>query len=250
MNKMRLSKSWIIAAKDFAVFRKKKNIIYSIAGAPLVVGVLIPAVIWYAGQRSGSRMSPAELVILLPAFSFFYLVLAGYLPTTIASYSLVGEKVEKSLEPLLATPITDSEILLGKGIAAFILPVAGILVGSTIFMTLMDLVTRSRLGYYFFPNWNAAIVLFFMVPVAALLSVEWNVIISSKVSDIRVAQQFGAFAVIPLAGIYVSGEINLIDLGVTNNLIYISVALAAADVILFILARAAFRREEILTRWK
>ncbi|HZW56278.1 MAG TPA: ABC transporter permease subunit [Nitrososphaerales archaeon] len=248
---MRLSKSWIIASKDFAIFRKKKNIIYTIAVVPLLVAFLISGVLWYAGQRNGgTRLAPAELAILLPAFSFFYLILAGYLPTTIASYSLVGEKVEKSLEPLLATPTTDSEILLGKSIAALILPVAGILVGSTIFMTLMDLVTRSHLGYYFFPNLNSDIVFFIMVPLAALLSVEWNVIISSKVSDIRIAQQFGALAVIPLAGIYVTGEIGLIDLGITNNLLYIIAALAAIDVILFVLARAAFRREEILTKWK
>ncbi|MDG6904177.1 MAG: hypothetical protein JRN20_00155 [Nitrososphaerota archaeon] len=41
------------------------------------------------------------MAILLPAFSLLFLMLAGYLPTTIASYSL-GAKVEKSLEPLLA----------------------------------------------------------------------------------------------------------------------------------------------------
>ncbi|MDG6904201.1 MAG: ABC transporter permease [Nitrososphaerota archaeon] len=248
---MRLSKSWIIASKDFAIFRKKKNIVYSIAIVPSLVAVLISAVLWFAGHRSGgNRLAPAELVILLPAFSFFYLILAGYLPTTIASYSLVGEKVEKSLEPLLATPTTDSEILLGKSIAAFILPVAGILVGSTIFMTLMDFVTRSHLGYYFFPNLNSVIVSFIMVPLAALLSVEWNIMISSRVSDIRVAQQFGAFVVIPLAGIYVTGEIGLVNLGVTNNLLYIIAALAVIDVILFILARTTFQREEILTKWK
>jgi ABC-2 type transport system permease protein len=247
---MRLSKSWIIASKDFAVFRKKKNVLYTTAVVPLLVAFLIPAVIWYVEQRNTHRTSPAELVILLPAFSFFYLILAGYLPTTIASYSLVGEKVEKSLEPLLATPTTDSEILLGKAIAAFIPTVASVLAGSAIFMAVMDFVTRSNLGYYFFPNWNAIIVLFIMVPIAAILSVEWNVFISSRVSDVRIAQQFGVLVMIPLLGIYVSGEVNLIDLGVTNNLLYISVALAAVDVILFVLARATFRREEILTKWK
>jgi ABC-2 type transport system permease protein len=113
---MRLSKSWIIASKDFKVFSKKKNIIYSILVVPLIVSFLIPIVIDYAGQSKGGSGIPAsELTILLPAFTFFYLILAGLIPTTIASYSLVGEKVEKSLEPLLATPTTDSEILLGKG---------------------------------------------------------------------------------------------------------------------------------------
>ncbi|HKW05614.1 MAG TPA: ABC transporter permease subunit, partial [Nitrososphaerales archaeon] len=184
---MRLSKSWIVASKDFEVFKKKKNIIYSIIIVPIFVAFLISGVLWFSGQRSGgTRVSPAELAILLPAFSFFYLILAGYLPTTIASYSLVGEKVEKSLEPLLATPTTDSEILFGKGIAAFIPPVAGILVGSVVFMTLMDYVTHGYLGYYFFPNWNAIIVFTVMVPLAAILSVEWNVFISSKVSDVRI----------------------------------------------------------------
>lgn len=247
---MRLSKSWIIAAKDFEVFRKKKNIIYTTAIVPLLVAVLISGVVWFTEHKNGSRMTSAELAILLPAFSFFYLILAGYLPTTLASYSLVGEKVEKSLEPLLATPTTDSEILLGKAIAAFIPPIAGIIGGSVIFMALMDFVTRSKLGYYFFPNWNAAIVFFVMVPIAAILSVEWNVIISSRVSDVRIAQQFGALVVIPLAGIYVSGELNVVNLGVTNNLLTIVAILFVIDIILFYLARATFRREEILTKWK
>jgi ABC-2 type transport system permease protein len=248
---MRLSKSWIIASKDFAIFRKKKNIIYSVAIVPSFIAVLISAIIWYTGQRNGgTRMTPVELVILLPAFSFWYLILAGYLPTTLASYSLVGEKVEKSLEPLLATPTTDSEILLGKGFAAFVPPVAGILAGSAVFMTLMDVVTRGKLGYYFFPNWNAAIVFFVMVPLAALLSVEWNVFISSRVSDIRIAQQFGVFVVIPLAGVYILGELNIVDLGITNNLLIIAAIFFVIDVVLFYVARATFRREEILTKWK
>ena len=220
------------------------------AYVPFFIAVGLPAVIWFVEQRNSARTSPAELAILLPAFSFLYLIFAGYLPTSLASYSLVGEKVEKSLEPLLATPTTDSEILLGKGIAAFIPPVAGILAGSAVFMTLMDLVTRSKLGYYFFPNWNSILLLFVMVPLAALLSVEWNVIISSRASDVRIAQQFGALAVIPLGVIYVAGEINLIDLGITNNLLIIAAILLVIDVVLFYLARATFRREEILTRWK
>jgi ABC-2 type transport system permease protein len=247
---MRLSKSWIVASKDFAVFRKKKNIIYSSLVIPFVIAILLPTVISYAENRPASKMTPAELTILLPAFTFFYLILAGYAPTTISSYSLVGEKVEKSLEPLLATPTTDSEILFGKGFAAFIPPVAGILAGSTVFMALIDIVTHPKLGYYFFPNWNAAIVFYAMVPLAAILSVGWNVIISSRVSDVRIAQQFGALVVLPLAGIYVSGELDIVDLGVTNNLLIIAAILLVIDVVLVYLARATFHREEILTKWK
>jgi ABC-2 type transport system permease protein len=248
---MRLSKSWIIALKDFKIFRRKKYVIYSLVVVPLIVSFLLPIVIEYAEHGNGTSGIPAsKLPILLPAFTFFYLILAGMIPTTIASYSLVGEKVEKSLEPLLATPTTDSEILLGKGIAAFLPPIGAILGGATIFMVLMDLVTHGTLGYYFFPNWNAAIVIFLMVPLAAIMSVEWNVIISARVSDVRVAQQVGILLILPFAGIYVSGELDLIPLGSTSNLLIIAGILLVVDVLLLYVAKATFRREEILTKWK
>ena len=202
-------------------------------------------------MRNGGRGIPAaQLPVLLPAFAFFYLILAGFIPTSIASYSIVGEKVEKSLEPLLATPTTDGEILLGKGISAFLPPIAAIWGGSAVFMVLIDLVTRGTLGYNFFPNWNAGIVLFLMVPLAAIMSVEWNVIISSRVSDVRVAMQLGALVVLPFGGIYVSGELNLISLGDASNLLIIAGILLVVDVLLLYVARATFRREEILTKWK
>jgi ABC-2 type transport system permease protein len=248
---MRLSKSWVIAEKDFKTFRKKKNIIYSLVAVPLIVAVLIPVVIEYAGHRNGQNGLPAtELLILLPAFSFFYVILAAYLPTPIASYTIVGEKVEKSLEPLLATPTTDTEILLGKGIAAFLPPMGAVLGGSVVFMTLMDLVTQSKLGYYYFPSWSSAMELSLLAPLAALLSVQVNVIVSSRMSDVRTSQQLGALTVLPLAGLYVSGELSIVDLGSRTNLLIIAAAILVVDVVLFFVAKATFRREEILTKWK
>ncbi len=242
---MRLSKSWIIAAKDFKTLRKKKNILYTLFVIPFLIAVLIPAVIGYVAHKS-----PAELVVFLPAFLFFYVILAAYLATPIASYTIVGEKVEKSLEPLLATPTTDSEILLGKGISAFLPPLAAVLGGSALFMLLMDLTTKDKLGYYYFPDWNSAIVILLLLPLALLMSVQVNVIVSSRVADVRTGQQLGALAVIPFMGVYLAGELNLINLGEASNLLIIAAALLVVDVLLFFVSRATFRREEILTRWK
>jgi hypothetical protein len=77
-----------------------------------------------------------------------------------------------------------------------------------------------------------------------------NVIVSSRVTDIRSGQQLGALTMIPFLGLYVAGELNLIDLGDTSNLLIIAAALLVVDVLLFFLSRATFRREEILTKWK
>lgn len=248
---MKLSKSWIIAEKDFKTFRKKTNIIYSLVAVPLVVAFLISFVLDYAGHRNGQTgLAPAELLILLPAFVFFYVIIAAYLPTPISSYTIIGEKVEKSLEPLLATPTTDGEILFGKGIAAFLPPMGAVLGGSAVFMLLTDLVTKGRLGYYYFPNWNAAIALFLLAPLAAMMSVQMNVIISSRISDVRTGQQIGALTILPFAGLYVAGELDIVALGLTNNLLIIAGAIALIDVVLFFVSKATFRREEILTKWK
>jgi hypothetical protein len=82
------------------------------------------------------------------------------------------------------------------------------------------------------------------------MSVLMNIIISSRVTDIRAGQQLGALAVLPFAGLYVSGELDLINLGVASNLLIIAAALLVVDVLLFFVSRATFRREEILTKWK
>ena len=241
---MRLSKSWVIARKDFKTFRRKKNVLYSLLIAPIMISILLSAVLMV------KNIPATTLSYLLPALSFLYVILAGVVPTAIASYTIVGEKVEKTLEPLLAAPVTDGEILLGKGISAFLPSILAILGGSVLFMVLSDLATFKSFGYYFFPNLNTAITLFLMVPLAILMSVEWNVVVSGRVTDVRVAQQLGGLIVLPFAAIYVLGEINVVPLDVTINLLIICGILALVDVLLFSIARETFQREEILTKWK
>lgn len=239
-----------MAQKDFSTFTKRKNILYSLVVVPLLISVLLPGVTWYILHKGSGAVTPAELVVLMPAFTFFYLVVSGLIPTTLASYAIVGEKVEKSLEPLLATPTTDGEILVGKGVAAFFPTIGCILGGGALFMALTDFVTRDALGYYYFPNWNAVVVLFLLVPLAVLMSVEWNVLVSSRVTDVRIAQQVGMLLILPLGAVYVMGEMGVIPLGDTDILLALGGILAVADLLLLSLTRETFRRDEILTRWR
>jgi ABC-2 type transport system permease protein len=161
---MDLATSWIIASKDLKVFRRKRNVVYGTIIFPLVIAILFPTVIEFTERNRGRGISVAALPGLLNSFSFFFVIVAATVPTGIASYSIVGEKVEKSLEPLLATPTTDGEILLGKSIAAFIPPIAATCVGASIFMMLIDYVTYTKLGYLYFPNWNIGIILQYLNP--------------------------------------------------------------------------------------
>jgi ABC-2 type transport system permease protein len=245
---MRLSKAWIIAEKDFAIFRKKKSVIYSVVLFPLFVSISLPLIVQFIGSQSGGI--PAEaLTTVLNAFSFFYITGAVTLPTAIASYSLVGEKVQKSIEPLLATPTTEGEILLGKSIAAFLPPIVAIYIGAVLFMALIDSLTYSTLGYFYFPNWNMGVIMLLLAPLGSILSIEFDILISSRVNDVRAAQQLGGIVALPFLGIYILAEASILSLE-TINLLIISASLVAIDVILFYISKAVFRREKILTKWK
>ena len=243
---MSISKSWIVAAKDIKVFFRKRYTTLSLILFPVIVGVGLPFVLYLVITRNKAPLG--HLADLMNAFAFFYVIGASAIPTLLASYSLVGEKVEKSLEPLLASPITDSELLLGKGIGAFIPSIGSLYISSIVFMVLCDLFTHSTLGYYTFPNWTIGIVLLILLPLMTILSVEWSVIVSSRATDPRAAQLQGILIAIPMFVIYVATETGAIQL-TTTTIWIISGAALAADIILFFLSTRTFQREEILTKW-
>ncbi|MGP8125879.1 MAG: ABC transporter permease subunit [Nitrososphaerales archaeon] len=245
---MNFGNSWIIASKDLKVIIRKRTVIYAVVVLPLLLSILFPLVVEISGRKSGG-IPASSLPGLLNSFAFFFVIIPAIIPTPIASYSIVGEKIEKSLEPLLVTPTTDGEILLGKSIAAFLPAIVATYAGATIFMTLIDSVTHSQLGYLYFPDWSIGVILLILAPLAALLSVELSVIASARVSDVRAASQLGSLMFLPFMGIYLAAEIGLISLG-TDNLLIIAGVLAVLDFVLFRISTATFRREEILTKWK
>ncbi len=243
---MRLSKAWIVASKDFKTYTKKKNILYTSLYFELVVSVGIPFILRFVASKP-NRV--AFLPNLIDAFSFLYVIGAALVPLGIAAYSLVGEKVQKSLEPLLATPTTDEEILAGKSLAAFLPAMAANYIGVLVFTILVDLFTYNILKTLYFPNWNIAVIMFLLVPLACLLGVGYNVLVSSKVNDVRTAQQLGTLILIPFGALYLLSEIQVLTLNIDTMLI-IAAVLAGVDGFVFYLVKATFRREEILTKWK
>jgi ABC-2 type transport system permease protein len=250
---MRFWKSWIVATKDLSMFKKNKYILYSLIALPFLMGLLLPVITIFTLQTEASSLTDAQLIetatVLVDLFTTYFVIIAAILPTIIASYSFVGEKLEKSLEPLLATPTTDGELLFGKSIAAFIPCVAATYIGALIFLITIDAWSTINIGVFLLPNVYWAIVMGAVTPLACILSVEANVIISSRVNDIRAAQQLGAFVILPIILVMVfASTVHTFPL-VTLALI-LSGGLALADVAMFYLSKATFQREEILTKWK
>ena len=247
---MDLKSSWAVASKDCKIFVKKPNVIYASIALPLILGVVFPLILNYTLHKAGTNIAvtTAHAPVLMDTFSIWFLIGAAVIPTAIASYSLVGEKLQKSLEPLLATPMTDGDILFGKIISALLIPVAAIYAGSAIFMALMDYFTRGPLGYLYYPNWQMGAILL-AAPFVSLLSVEVNVIISSRMTDVRSAQQLGTLIFLPFIGLFLASDLGVFPFDETNLLI-LAGAILVVDMLLFFVSRATFQREEILTKWK
>ena len=231
-----------IARKDLTIMMARRGLRIGIAALPAGLAILFSQIIAHG------NIPASALPQTLNAFLFFFMIYTGALPANIAAYSMVGEKVERSLEPLLATPASDSEILLGKALAALLPPLTTMWAGMILLMGLCDAFTHATLGYLYFPNWLAVVTVFCVAPLLALAAVASSVLWSTRVTEVRTAQQLGALAAIPGIVIYVcllSGvfSLNLAALAV------ICAALAVLDAALGYAARAVFHREDILTRW-
>ena len=231
-----------IGRKDITIMMTRRSLRIALVALPLGLAILFSQII-------GRSSIPADqLPKMLNAFLFFFMIYTGVLPANLASYSMVGEKVERSLEPLLATPASDGEILLGKALAALVPPLVVMWAGMVTLMALCDAFTRATLGYLYFPNWMAAVTVFGLAPLLGIMAVAFSVLMSARVSEVRTAQQLGSLAAIPGLGLYVGLISGAFSLDLASLAVICGIA-AAADAALAIAARATFHREEILTRW-
>jgi ABC-2 type transport system permease protein len=171
------------------------------------------------------------------------------IPVNIAAYSIVGEKTTRSLEPLLATPITTAELLTGKNLAAVIPAVAATWAGFLIYAIGASIIVQNRLVIeaLLSPVWLAAV--FLVGPLLAVLSVNFSIMVSSRVNDPRVAEQLSTVVILPLLGAFF-GQIAGLFFVNSSLVIGTAIVLALIDILMVYLAVRLFQRENILTRWK
>ena len=247
---MSFKNAWIVTQKEFSIVRLRKTLIYFYVAIPLVLSIGLPLLVWHIISGSSIKASDIQYVTgLMDAFEFFFAIIAVILSSYTSAYSIVGEKIQKSLEPLLSTPISDGEILLGKALSAFIPSFIAVILGNSIYMTMMDRVTYHLLGYSYYPNLSVAIVLLFLVPVTIVFSIEVSTVASSRVNDPRSSYQLSMAGFIPFFVVYVLTEVGVITL-TNTTLLSISALVTVADVLMYTVVIKTFNRDKILTSWK
>jgi ABC-2 type transport system permease protein len=264
---MTMNRIRTIIDKEWAEVFKNRLVIFTVGLLPLIFTAL-PLIILYATRSaSGGGGSSADMppsfaascgtlssgacmqIYIINEFLLFYMMMPVIIPITIAAYSIVGEKTTRSLEPLLATPISTTELLVGKGLAASIPAILATWVSFGIFAALVPVVGGSAgvESYILSSIWLLAVIV--AGPLMAILSVNFALFVSSRVNDPRVAEQISAVLILPILLIFFGQLAGFVILSVKIMLLFI-LALAVIDVGLVYLGVRLFQREAILTRWK
>jgi len=188
-------------------------------------------------------------ITLLNQFMIFFMLLPMILPALIAAYSIVGEKTTRSLEPLLATPVTTIELLVGKALSAALPAIAATWLSYGIFIlgTIILKVSPAVHAFVLNPIWLVGI--FLLGTVLAMISVIFAIYVSSRVNDPRAAEQISSVLVVPVMMVFMLqmfGKV-MVNLGFMLSATAICLLLSIA---LFYLGIRVFDRENILTKWK
>jgi ABC-2 type transport system permease protein len=262
---MRASIVWTILRREWLETVRNRLLMSTILLPPIVLTVaplLLAGVVGeealppefatqiLAQKPEWASFTPGELAgaFAVQQFLVFFLLMPAYIPLSIATFSIIGEKLARSLEPVLAAPIRTSELLAGKAIAALVPGVLAGWVTYVVFVLLASLVYGpALLGVVTDGSWLAGV--FLLGPAVGLSSVVAGVIVSARVNDPRVAQQIGGVIVVPIVALVLIQATGTLLVGPLGYTVLAVVILGVSLVGLRVGVRL-FDREAILTRWR
>jgi len=171
-------------------------------------------------------------------------LLAAVFSLGIAVESFVGEKERKTIEPLLATPLSELELFAGKCIAATILPVIATYVAESVFIGLMAL-HFALAGEKFMILPGQILFIIILMPLLTVLMCSFAVIISTRWSSVKSANQFSIpIVTFPLVFLFNFGQVILRS----NKIMILIVAiLVMLDALTFYIGSRVFQREKLIS---
>jgi ABC-2 type transport system permease protein len=196
-----------------------------------------------------AALSPLEVSQALQggASRSIFFMIPMVIPTILAAHSVAGEKAARTLEPVLAAPLRTWQLLAAKGLAALIPTAIATWLAGIAYVIEVSLMAQSPavFGFIITPGWLVAMLI--TVPLMALIPIGVTVIISSRSTDVRTAQQIATFIGLALGigMIYLTTAIPLTVL----NVLGLAVLLLAVGAGILAAATRLFQREVILTRW-
>ena len=230
-----------IFRKELREYRHNGPVIATMAIIPLVF-MIQPLVNVLALGTSASVPLSKEHVLL------YLLGIPAIVPAVVAAYSVVGERQQATLEPVLSTPIRREELLLGKALASFVPSIAVAYAVYVLFLFIVELFADRAVASALIrgPDLLAQVI---FTPLLAALSIWIGMGISARSKDARVAQQLGTVGSLPAVIVVALIALNVIQATLGLALIAI-VALLVLDAVGWRITSAAFDRERLITGTK
>ena len=227
-----------IFRKELREYRHNGSIVVTMAVIPLIF-VIQPMIEIFALPASASGALQHENALL------YMLGIPALVPALVAAYSVVGERQQGTLEPVLTTPIRREELLLGKALAALVPSLA---ISYAVYAGVLACV-----GLFAHPAVASALLRgpeilaqLLFTPLVAGWSIWVGIAISTRSSDIRVAQQLGVLASLPSVAVT-----TLIAYNVIHATLGLALGLAAVLLVLdgagWRIVSALFDRERLMT---
>lgn len=253
-----------IIAKEWTEMRGQKFLVGSAVVLPLIlVGISFillfsakslpvdPDMAKMLAKPQFAGMSPQEgmQAAVSSTILLIFLIMPLYLPLMISTYSIIGEKLTHTLEPLLAAPVPTGRLLLGKGLAAAVPGIAVTWAGYAMFLVAARFAALSPRVWALFAHPMWLVVMGLVVPALTVLAVNVGIVVSSRINDVRVAEQLGGMIIIPVLGLMASVLLGLVELTTVTFLVTAVVAAVLAAAALKV-GTELFQRETILVRWK
>ncbi|MEA2015329.1 MAG: ABC transporter permease subunit [Actinomycetota bacterium] len=260
-----MKKAVIIFKKEIKEIIKNKNIWLPVLIVVIIFSVAMPMAFIlgsvpilededtmnFINKAFGSVDDPLKVLIdfILKQLIILLLLIPAMVPSLIAPSSVLMEKENKTLEPLLATPVRTSELLLGKTLTALVPSFITSTICFIILTVVVDITAFIKLGYLPLPTIEWLIVAFILSPILSFIITMLSIIVSSKSTDIKGAQGIGSMVILPIylvIGLQLAG---IFLINIAYLLIGCLVLLAFCPLFLK-LAVKVFDRENIITKWK
>jgi len=229
-----------VMRKEARDFRRNRFVIVTMAVMPFIF-LITPMITLF---RIPASASGPQVRAAVGVMSLLMLIVPIVIPPVIAAYSVVGERDQGTLEPVLSAPVRASELLLGKAVAAFV-PSVG--VAYAIYFIAAISVRFGAAHVVSAVVWHAPQMLaqILFTPLLASWSIWIGIGISTRAGDVRVAQQLATLASLPLLGFTSLISFQLITPSVPLA-IGLALALLTADIVAWRVVSRLFDRERLI----
>jgi ABC-type Na+ efflux pump permease subunit len=231
-----------VIRKELRDYRRKRSIVAGMLILPAIF-LIEPLLAVFLGAPDPvgdpSYRGPLLLLLLIPVIT----------PSTLAAYCVAGEREQGTLEPLLTTPISRQEFILGKA-AAVMIPSLGLsyLVFGA-YLAVVRVFANPAVAAGIFNEGPMLLALFIFTPLLAGWAIVVGMAVSVRAGEIRVAQQLGMIASLPPLGVVVLMVIGVIEPTFTAALVF-AVVLLTIDILALRAISGLFDRERLVTGTK